>query len=733
MNSKEFLCEVVANKEQWKEWQRLGFVQLSVSNEQLSDRNLDRIDQAHDFGIAFNGLAEANAEGSLFPKKTPTYFALQKDCSLITAHCSLILDTKFFDQKFKDRLLAALADVEQNTDGLLVQADNFHALNLMAAGNANGIQCIHIDPPYNTQTSGFLYKNNYQHSSWLAMMEARINASVRLLAKDGAYQCHIDENEYEVLYQLFERTCIPNAGTVVWDKRNPMNAGRGVATQHEYLIWRSFQDSPIYLQNTGISEMLRVAAEIVQRNGGVTEKARKEYVQWVDPNAELTGGEKAYRFMDDHGHPYQSVSLRAPEPRTDLKFHKPLIHPVTQKPCPVPPNGFSRTPETLHGMIDRGEILFGLDETIQPRQKVLLTENTKRQVSSLIQDARKGKADVSPLGLDFAYCHPVSLYETLLGAGLPNRNDIVLDYFAGSGTTAHDVINLNREDGGKRKYILVEMGDYFDTVLKPRIQKVVYSKEWKNGKPVNRDTGVSHIFKYIRLESYEDALANIRLKRTEAQHRALFSSASSASSAVNSFRESYLLRYMLDAEAKGSPSLLDLDRFDDPFSYQLLVGAGSVGETKPVNVDLVETFNWLLGLKVKHIDAFWDKKTGRQGDGEKAGTPMFRIVEGMNPKGEKVLVIWRKIRDLTAEGAEGAENAEKITKEREEANTKLDEFFKQQHYNTMDSEFDVIYVNGDNNLMNIPMAPEGEGREPRYKVRLIEEEFKRLMFEVKDV
>jgi len=90
-----------------------------------------------------------------------------------------------------------------------------------------------------------------------------------------------------------------------------------------------------------------------------------------------------------------------------------------------------------------------------------------------------------------------------------------------------------------------------------------------------------------------------------------------------------------------------------------------VGETKAVNVDLVETFNWLLGLKVKHMNAFWDKEAGRQGAGEKAETPMFRIVEGVNPKGEKVLVIWRKVRNLVEKAPK------KIEKQREKANEGL--------------------------------------------------------------
>jgi adenine-specific DNA-methyltransferase len=259
---------------------------------------------------------------------------------------------------------------------------------------------------------------------------------------------------------------------------------------------------------------------------------------------------------------------------------------------------------------------------------------------------------------------------------------IVLDFFAGSGTTAHGVINLNREDGGRRKYILVEMGDYFDTVLVPRIKKVVYSKDWKDGKPVSRE-GISHMFKYIRLESYEDTLNNLELRRTEAQQRLL--------EEHTGFREDYMLHYMLDVESRGSASLLNFDRFEDPFSYKLNIATGTVGETKPTVVDLVETFNYLIGLRVKTVD----------------DVRGVRVVTGTNPQGERVLVLWRNTKELT--------------------NDKLDNWFRKQGYNTRDQEYDVIYVNGDNNLENLKRPDQTR------KVRIIEEEFLRRMFDVQDV
>jgi adenine-specific DNA-methyltransferase len=211
---------------------------------------------------------------------------------------------------------------------------------------------------------------------------------------------------------------------------------------------------------------------------------------------------------------------------------------------------------------------------------------------------------------------------------------------------------------------------------------VIYSKDWKDGKPVSRE-GVSHMFKYLRLESYDDTLNNLELKRTTSQQSLLDQSAP--------FKESYMLSYMLDVESRGSASLLNIDAFEDPFNYKLNIAAGSAGETKQVTVDLVETFNYLLGLTVRHIDHIRG----------------FRVVQGTNPRGEKVLVIWRN--------------------PKEKSNTDLEEFFRKQEYNPRDLEFDLIYVNGDNNLENLRRPDE------TWKVRLIEEEFHRLMFQVEDV
>ena len=125
------------------------------------------------------------------------------------------------------------------------------------------------------------------------------------------------------------------------------------------------------------------------------------------------------------------------------------------------------------------------------------------------------------------------------------------------------------------------MGNYFDSVTLPRVKKAVYSSDWKSGKPQSRNTGASHMFKYMKLESYEDALSNITLD--EQKH-----------TLISMFGEEYLINYMLDIESEGS--LLDIDAFTSPFDYKLKVTENN--ETKKRNVDLIETFNYLIGLTV---------------------------------------------------------------------------------------------------------------------------------------
>jgi adenine-specific DNA-methyltransferase len=146
---------------------------------------------------------------------------------------------------------------------------------------------------------------------------------------------------------------------------------------------------------------------------------------------------------------------------------------------------------------------------------------------------------------------------------------------------------MNRQDGGCRNFILVEMDHYFDTALLPRIKKVTFSPEWKEGKPKRLATREEaerspRIVKYIRLESYEDALNNIAFDDASGQQAIKF--------------EDYFLQYMLKWETRASETFLNVEKLALPFQYKLYIHAD--GQTSEKLVDIPETFNYLLGLNV---------------------------------------------------------------------------------------------------------------------------------------
>jgi len=594
----------------------------------------------------------------------------------------LVLDTRFFDEAFKDKLLASIENLDERCDGLLICSENFQALNTLSKKFKHRIKSILIDPPYNTGDDGFAYKDQYQHSSWIAMMADRLGTAVQLLRTEGVVFVNIDDNEFKHLWHMLSDVFgIDNyLGSMVWKRRSTSAmSSQPLSLDHEYILvfGRDSHSSLLY----GLSK-----------------------------------SEKDYPFMDEvTGLRYANTDLTigmTREQRPNQFF--PIKNPRTGKVFPPNPNRVWRFyPETMEKVISQNLVIWP-DEAEgnleRPRYKTYFDPESMRAkpCSSWIETAnandREVKDDETEFELAilqsgmnseggrivdrlfgeraFAYPKPLSLVGSLVRVATRN-SDLVLDYFAGSGTTAHAVINLNREDNGNRKYILVEMGDYFDTVLKPRIQKVIYSKDWKDGKPKPDSkgdlNGISHCFKYLRLESYEDTLNNLILKpRTQQQTDLL--------EANPTLREDYMLGYWLDVETNHSPSLLNIQQFEDPFNYKLNIATGSAGATKPARVDLVETFNYLIGLTVKQID----RVRG------------FRVVTGTNPKDESVLVIWRNLKEMD--------------------NAALEAFMEKQAYHPRDTEFDHIYVNGDHTL-----------EDPHSKVKMIEIEFKRLMFDVRDV
>lgn len=302
---------------------------------------------------------------------------------------------------------------------------------------------------------------------------------------------------------------------------------------------------------------------------------------------------------------------------------------------------------------------------------------------------------------DFEYPKSVYTVKDCVYA-ISRKDSIVFDYFAGSGTTAQAVMLLNKEDKGTRKFILVEMGTYFDRVTVPRVKKSMYAsgiKSWESGKPQVRNDSTNGIVRYLSLESYEDALSNIQLSDNGGQLKSLLG-------------EDYLIHYMVDLESRGS--LLDVEAFSNPFAYTMKITEKNECKERPV--DLVETFNYLIGLTVTRQSSisYWLSKPAEHPAYEGAvelvsdisGQYAFRQIEGTLPDGRRALVIWRSVTDDIVA-----------------SNAALDAFFTTYRNNAEDRKYDVIFVNGDSNLENLRGKSEG------WTVRMTETEFKNRMFE----
>jgi len=706
----------------------------------------------------------------------------------VKAHPTLVLDTRHFDAGFTARLLEAIGDVDTQTDGVLFHSENFQALSLMQARYREQVKCIYIDPPYNTGQDGFAYKDAYRSASWASLMSDRLALAHSILRANGVLFASINEIERSNLeWQLRDTFGSSNRiEEIIWVRDTVSNNSPTYSTNHEYVEVfarsRSFveADSAMFREaKPGFSDVMELVASVQLRLPPVAEieaALRKLYqehqVRHVEEAMEQgESREDAAKSDPWKGlYPYKRVEYRdgsgrfvAADARTrgasiwiwrevepsmpagkqsdsikdpasdNYRFYEPP-HPLTKKPCKAPKRGWAfpyqtaGTRPSFEKYCSDSRISFKETETSIPQQKYFLHEVETIVSTSVIRQYADGEPKLEALfgqkGL-IENPKPPGLVERFVRQTTRgSTSDVVLDFFAGSGTTGHAVINLNREDGGQRKFILVEMGDYFDTVLLPRIKKVTFTPDWKDGKPKRLATPEEaerspRIVKVVRLESYEDTLNNLETRRTDKQQLLLDTPQAQG---ADGLKEQYLLRYLLEVETRGSQSLLNVQAFSDPTAYKLKVKRPGSDESRAVNVDLLETFNWLIGLTVQHIAAPQTFSAAFERDSEKrlrlsaksggrlkqeaAGPYWFRTVTGTTPDGRKALVIWRK-----------------LTGEPEQDNLVLDEWFTKQGYSAKDSEFDLIYVNGGNNLENLKTPDD------RWKVRLLEEDFHRLMFD----
>lgn len=398
-------------------------------------------------------------------------------------------------EEVKDKEIISSKDEKFN---FLLEGDNLHSLYLLEKTHKGKIDVIKIDPPYNRGENDFIYddkivdeNDTFRHSKWLSFMNRRLEIAKRLLKEDGIIIINIDEHESAPLLLLLNEIFGENnnLGEIIWNKKNPKGDAQGISTMHETIFCFAKNKEFLFLNNNDVCKRKKANAEkMINKAKSLYKKMNKRLIPddienaikpfdysddikkdfYVTYNLELinkefqnwlkgqpfSNGEKAYKFIDDTGRIYRGVSMAWPnKKKAPDDYFIPLIHPVTGKACPVPERGWRNPPETMKKLLEDNRILFGKDESKQPERKYYLDENMIENTPSIYESADSSDNLLSSMGLSFDYAKPVSeVIYTLINIH-PNPM-VILDFFAGSGTTGQAILELNNEDGKNRQFIL---------------------------------------------------------------------------------------------------------------------------------------------------------------------------------------------------------------------------------------------------------------------------------------
>jgi len=504
----------------------------------------------------------------------------------------LPIDTKYFDEEFKWKLLAVLTrenNLDEILDGVLIKSENWQALNLLLNKYYEKVQIIYIDPPFNTGEE-FLYKDNYRDSTWLTLMENRLNLSKYFLKDTGSIYCHFDHNSNYLARFLLDMVFGSNnfRNEIIWKRLTyKQTQVKGYGVLHDTIFYYTKTDNYLWTD-------YRI---------GYDEERINKYFCWVEtPDGRNVKLSKA------------QLEGKEPIPEGRRFALNPLINVNPDRPnLKYEFLGFVRTWKyTKEKMLEyyKKGIVFQPTPGSLPQKKQYLDESEGMKLNDIWTDISAVMGG-SREYLNFDTQKPEALVKRIILAS-SNANDIVLDFFLGSGTTTAVAQKL------KRKWIGIEIGNYFEWLVLPRMKEVLagFGKHEPCGISREENWQGGGFFKYHTLEQYEDALENIEFEDTQPM--------------LYRFPD-YFIKYMLEWETKNSKTFLNINEIEDPFNYRLKTMEGY--QQRITHVDLIETFNYLLGLSVNKYKVL--QENGR------------KYIFVLGEKGRKrIAVVWRSIKDI---------------------------------------------------------------------------------------
>jgi adenine-specific DNA-methyltransferase len=387
---------------------------------------------------------------------------------------------------------------------IIIEGENLEVLKLLSNSYREKVKCIYIDPPYNTGKD-FVYSDNYTedkipyweqtevtengikidtnaetdgryHSNWLNMMYSRLLLARQLLREDGVIFNSIDDNEVHHLRKLcdevFGEDCF--AGQIIWQTATDNNPTQ-VSTEHEYVI--------CYVKNLDEQDFWEIPSEkgkIIQdkydilkaEHGENIEVIQTELRKWLRKqiNGDDLSGVAHYSYVDEQGvfYPGNSANTKPGGYTYDI------IHPITKQICAKPEYGYRFTFDTFIEAEKRGDVLWGEDERIIPKIKKRLDTVTQRLKSYYYEDNRATTAELKSLfGGVKVFDNPKSVnFIKHILKFVTKEDDLILDFFGGSGSTGQAIYELTKEGLGARNVILVQIPE--NTDIKSEAYKAGY-------------------------------------------------------------------------------------------------------------------------------------------------------------------------------------------------------------------------------------------------------------------
>ena len=379
----------------------------------------------------------------------------------------------------------------RNSKNVYISGDNLDALQHLVKSYGGKVKVIYIDPPYNTGTDGFVYNDKFcftadklalrleisperaarilnmtrrgsaSHAAWLTFMLPRLSFARDLLTDDGVIFISIDDNEQANLKKLCDEVFGEDnlVGQVIWKNVTDNNPTQ-ITSEHEYIL--CYCKNKQQIAEAWKSKVSDIKDILIEKGKELNSKYKGQDLQkiwknWFKEHKSQLGPLDRYKYIDEGGVYTGSQSVHNPGKNG---YHYDIIHPVTKKVCKEPLMGYRFPEDSMKKMINEGRILFGKDETKLVEIKVYASEYQDKFSSVFEYDGRTAANELRVLFPEhkqiFKNPKPTFLIEHILSF-MDVGNSYVVDFFGGSSTTAHTVLELNFRDNGYRKFILVQL------------------------------------------------------------------------------------------------------------------------------------------------------------------------------------------------------------------------------------------------------------------------------------